>query len=85
LSGVRYIKAMQIPIVAQTCNCQLFDNAMEKHSKHILFIGANQRMMRCNVLVVSEQMIPRIHRIPIDNKTVSSADLAGTLACEAPK
>lgn len=38
-------------------------------------IGANQRMIRCRVFVVNEQIIPRMQRIPIDTSTVCSAVL----------
>lgn len=42
----------------------------------ILLIGANHRIMRCNVLVVSEQITPRIHSSTTDTNTVCSAVLA---------
>lgn len=43
--------------------------------KNLLLIGANQRMIRCRVLVVKEQIIPRMQRIPMDTSTVCSAVL----------
>lgn len=42
----------------------------------LLLIGANQRMIRCRVFVVSEQITPIMHSIPIDTNTVCSAVLA---------
>lgn len=45
-------------------------------TKYILLIGANQRMIRCKVFVVNEQMIPRTSNIPIDTSTVWRAVLA---------
>ena len=42
---------------------------------NILFIGANQKMIRCKVFVVKELITPRTHRRMIDKMTVSSAVL----------
>lgn len=41
----------------------------------VLFIGANQRIIRCRVFVVNELITPRIHKRTIDNITVCSAVL----------
>ena len=81
LSGVKYIKAIQIPIVAQTEIVSHTKRRYEK-DKYILLMGANQRMILCNVFVVSEQITPRTQSMPIDSKTVSSAVLAGILICK---
>lgn len=74
LSGVKYRRTKQMPIVAETgesevCMCLI------QWLGNILFIGANQKMIRCKVFVVKELITPRMHRRTIDKMTVSSADL----------
>lgn len=43
----------------------------------IQLIGANHKMIRCNVFVVSEQITPMMHSNPMETNTVCSAVLVG--------
>lgn len=62
-------------MVAETVDCQMRCRKGIRNIANVLLIGANQRIIRCNVLVVSEQITPSMHRSPLDTRTLSSAVL----------
>lgn len=72
---MKYRRTKQMPIVAETGRVRSSYIYVQWLFGNILFIGANQKMIRCKVFVVKELITPRMHRRTIDKMTVSRAVL----------
>lgn len=75
LSGVSSNSAIHIPTDAKTGNYQLSHPRVSVGKWLILLMGANQRIIRCRLLVVKEQITPITQRRAIAKRTVCKAVL----------